>query len=207
MIEQVICLCGRYMSIRSQKIVAAAALSLIPFALSAPQSYAQPTQQQYNIYAPLIFTPVCESDGGPIRNGSFECGMAGWNASAYATATSDLPNGISPTSGKKVASLVVKQDGGARIWQNITIPSNATELVYSRWVYSGMGIFYIGLFPTDGSAGDEVIDWIVQTDKWEEHRIDIQKFAGKEINLTIMASMERISPPSIYIDDIHIVTK
>ena len=182
---------------------------------TVPQQNEQPNQPGGNAPPPPP-QPLPAGCAEGVTNGGFE-GDSGWvevSQTHVAIIDPELPH-----TGKRSAWLGGSdQESLQNIYQDIRIPANATsvQLSYYRLVHrelTGLLSLFAGdatfsALLTDGNGNVlstlEELSSAQGDDTWRQAKIDLGKFAGKNVQLTFAAENARGNVSSFFVDDVSL---
>ncbi len=143
----------------------------------------------------------------PVRNGDFEQGSDGswveYSKWGYPLILSgNLP--ITPHSGSWLAWLGGAFDEVSELSQRVTVPADATRLVFwyaigSEEVECGRDVGYLRVNGTVYYTFDLCMG---QGDTWQMHVEDLSSFAGQEVELAFYVSTDDVWNSNLFLDDV-----
>ncbi len=146
----------------------------------------------------------------PVRNGDFERGNDGsWEEYSKQGFPLILGSGlpVPPHSGAWLAWLGGAWDEVSELSQRVTVPDDATELLFwyligSEETECGRDVGYLRVngmvyYTFDLCAGQE--------EAWQMHAEDLRSFAGQEIELAFYVRTDDVRNSNLFLDDVMLV--
>ncbi len=142
--------------------------------------------------------------------GDFESGQTGWLEYSWqgcdlVVGAQELPNYVSPHSGKWAAWLGGDDFERSYIEQQVTVPANRPYLVYWHWVDSMDDCGYdFGGVVVDSYTVVDVYDLCAAEDTrgWVKHVVNLSAYKGQSVSLQVRAETDSSYSSSLFVDDV-----
>lgn len=184
-------------------------------------------ESELQSYLPVYYNPPPTPTVMPtptpqpsLLNGNFEAGHSGWqeySALGYPIImnNSQLPDALDPHSGQWATWFGGDYDEVSAIEQSVFVPPNVRTLQYYRWIasqdicnpdYDIAGV----IMDDDGTVTEsDVVDAFIlcdgtSTNGWQGRSVDISRFAGKQVLLTIIAFTDGSLLSNMFVDDVSL---
>lgn len=149
-----------------------------------------------------------------IRNGGFETGSEPW---VFTDNIGDVYVGT-PHSGEAYALLGIENKASGIMYQNVLIPSSASEAELSFWVNistkektsAEKDEFIVAIYDYDLEEYVEVLAFYTNADSssnYIETTADLSKYAGRDIALVFVVENDSKNPTKFRVDDVSLIAK
>jgi len=155
-------------------------------------------------------SPTSAPTPSAVVNGDFESGQTGWLEYSWQgwdliMPVQDLPNYVSPHSGKWAAWLGGDDFETSYIEQQVTVPATGPYLVYWHWIDSTDYCGYdFGGVVVNSSTVVDVYDLCAAEDTggWVKHVVNLSAYKGQSVSLQLRAETDWSDSSSLFIDDV-----
>lgn len=136
---------------------------------------------------------------GAVVNGGFESGLAGWAAQRATAVTSPVHDGAG------AARLGGVNSTTSRLTQTVTVPANGVLQLYVRVAgdeTSGSDVLRVRV--ASGGTTRQVATLTSSTvhDTWTLLSADLGSYAGKSVELRLIAAVDGATPTTFFVDDV-----
>ena len=161
-------------------------------------------------FIPLITYQIANiTPPNEIPNWNFEKGSTDWteySSNGWNLIVDSILPGITTHSGNWLAWLGGDNNEISYIEQEIVVPKDYTNLSYWYWIDSddecGVDLDFVEIVINESEVEDSfVLCTTTSTNGWEKKEIDLEPYAGKNIDFRIRVQTDESIPSSIFLED------